>query len=679
MEHRNAEQRRFTFSFLILNLLLVTTFVNKSEQRDFTPSGCTVTPAISDPLDDATSTLNAKVLKCISVTVSSVNREYFKTGSDYSYKEIILSDMRTDDYLNVINEQQTEILKLVDSAAADEQLQKLFQNKNFLRLKLLDMSGNRIQNLERESFRKNVRLRALNLSKNEIKQLRDDVFADLLDLNELYLSHNKLIDFSLGADVFSNLKKLTVLDLSNNTIVNIERRMFSGLESLIEINMSHNKLYILPYQVFESMKSIEIVDLSHNLLLSFLDNFFIHNHKLKVLRLSHNLMGKINKNSLYGLKELHTLDISYNQLLTVDRNAFDTLDGLRFLNLSNNHIQLLSANVFLSLKQLQSLELSNNEMEQLPLGIFAHQFRLNELKLDNTNLVRVSNWISKTNVNTTIDKTVLMNLKFISLKNSTKLRNIESCMLQNLPNAEKLFITKSQLTSIPKGIEEMKNLVELDLSENRLEFIPQGIKHLIDLHSLNLLGNDLQCDCHMYWMLNWIDELEIKNKTLPSDLLRLSELKCRHGYPGDVIRVLQHINCVKPHLISASREKTYDLFSDAILECSFAGNPAPEIAWRTPHGIIHRLDEGEIDQTAKIQLRQFHHSVLKDTPENLKYQQLMDSAMKSENLYDRVRQGPGITLLENGTLMVHNLSRLDAGLYSCFALNIMGNSTTDVR
>lgn len=683
MERTRFQRRRSSGGFLILSLILLVSFSDRSEQRDFSQSsGCSVSTAIYhlNPVGDlSTIDENAKVLKCNGVTITSVNRDYFKVGNSENFREIILRDMRTDDYLNVNNEQQTEILKLVDSSAADGQLQKLFHNKNFLRLRLLDVSGNRIQNLERETFRRNVRLRVLNLASNEIKQLNGDTFVDLLDLNELYLGNNQLVDFSSGFEVFSHLKALTVLDVSNNTIVNIERRMFYGLESLIEINMSHNKLYILPYQVFESMKSIETIDLSHNLLPSFLDNFFIHNHKLKVLRLNHNLMGKINKNSLYGLKELHTLDLSYNQLLTVDRNAFDTLDGLQFLNLANNHIHLLSANVFLSLKQLQSLDLSYNEMEQLPLGIFAHQFRLQDLKLDNTNLVKVSNWISKTNVNTTIDATVLMNLKFISLKNSMKLRDLESNMLLNMPNAEKLSITKSQLTYIPDGIENMKNLVELDLSDNRLEFIPQGIKHLSELQSLNLLGNDLQCDCHMYWMLNWIDELQIKNKTLPSDLLRLSELKCRHGYPGDVIRVLQHINCVKPHLISASGNQTYKLFTDVILECSFAGNPAPSIVWRTPHGFIHRLDEGEIDSTAKFQLRQFHQSVLKDTPENLKYQQLLDSAMKSENLRDRVRQGPGITLLENGTLMVHNLSRLDAGLYSCFAVNIMGNSTTDVR
>ena len=81
-------------------------------------------------------------------------------------------------------------------------------------------------------------------------------------------------------------------------------------------------------------------------------------------------------------------------------------------------------------------------------------------------------------------------------------------------------------------IGQLKHLQELDLSNNRIEFIPSGIKELVNLNYLNMLGNDLMCDCQMYWMLNWIEELRQKNKSLPYELLRLAELKCRNGYPG---------------------------------------------------------------------------------------------------------------------------------------------------
>lgn len=670
-------QRGFASRFLILGLLLLASLVNSSSQLVVLPletSGCKISKIVHfDSHEDPPSSSNTKNLKCTNISIDNVNQEYFKSDSDVAFKEITLQQIvygQERDYLNVINEQQTEILKLVDSQTTDEQLKKIFQNKKFIRLRSLDVSGNRIESPDKETFRALVRLRSLNLARNVIEVLKGDVFLDLHDLNELYLSNNKFTDFSASFDVFSNLKQLTLLDLSNNTIQHVGRNIFYGLQNLIEINMSHNKLYVLPFQVFESMISIEKIDLSHNLLMTFLDNFFIHNGKLKVLQLHNNRMAQINKNSLYGLKELHTLDLSYNQLLTVDRNAFDTLDGLKLLNLANNNIQLLSANVFLSLKRLHSLDLSNNGMEKLPLGIFAHQYQLTELSMDNTNIVNLSNWITKLNTNATISKFVLKNLKFISLKNSTRLRNVESCWLQNMPSVEKLYITNSQVTFLPKGIDEITGLVELDLFNNQLEFIPQGIKHLTDLRSLNLLGNDLHCDCHMYWMLNWIDELKTKNKTLPYDLLRLSELKCRNGYPGDIIRVLQHINCVRPYLISATKEQTYNLFTDAVLECSFAGTPGPEIIWRTPQGEILRHDEKKEDTTAKFQLKQLHKSVL---PEDLNYWEILDSAMNSE------KKGTGIMLLENGTLTVHNISRADSGLYSCFAVNIMGNATTDVR
>ena len=149
---------------------------------------------------------------------------------------------------------------------------------------------------------------------------------------------------------------------------------------------------------------------------------------------------------------------------------------------------------------------------------------------------------------------------------------------------------------------------------------------------------------------------------------------------GDILRILKHINCVAPFLISSTPDQEYQIFTDAILECSFAGTPGPEIVWRTPRGIILRHNDNyEVDPTAKFQLDQHHRSVLKETIENARNQQNSDTETKHESIDTRIWQGPGITLLENGFLKVHNISRHDSGLYSCFAVNIMGNATKDVR
>lgn len=248
-----GQQKGSKLGFLILSVLLFATNVHKSDQQGVIPaSGCSVTPAPLihfTPHEDAPPAVNTKILKCNNVSLATLNRDYFKGGSAVAYKEIILTNMKSDDYLNVIHEDQTETLKLIASTVPDRHLQKLFQNKNFVKLRVLDVSGNQIQSLDRDLFQRSIQLHTLNLGRNEIQKLPSNVFGDLTELRELRLNDNKFIDFSSGPSVFSQLRQLTLLDLSNNTIIDIERHMFYGLESLIEINLSHNKLYILPYQV----------------------------------------------------------------------------------------------------------------------------------------------------------------------------------------------------------------------------------------------------------------------------------------------------------------------------------------------------------------------------------------------------------------------------------------------
>jgi Leucine-rich repeat (LRR) protein len=660
--------RKF-WSFLIFCILLLNLVCVSLQQST---NACIITRNEND--------INNNILKCHNITSLSIKNELLRL-KDVKYNEIELKFivLQSAEHLNVINENQTESIKLTDSDASDEMLIQLFHKKNFARLRKLDLSGNRIQRLDREIFRKNHQLISLNLERNQIQDLPRNVFDDLSQLDELDLSNNQIQDFTKNQEIFEKLVNLRKLDLSNNSITNILRQMFNGLEKLVEINLAHNQLFVLPYHVFERLQSIEMIDLSFNRIMSVENSFFLHNTRVKTLNLSYNKIRKIEDNSFYGLREMEDLNLSYNELWNIKPNAFDTLDNLKTLNLKNNRIDLLSDNIFLSLKMLKSLDLSENEMQLLPMGIFAHQHQLEIVKLDNTKIVRLSNWISKNHSNATINPEILKSLRYVSLKNCTYIRTIESCFLQNLPNVETIAITHSQVTYIPPGIESMSNLVDVDLSNNRLEYIPTGIKHLSNLKSLNFLGNNLQCDCQMFWMVRWIDDLMALNKTLPHEMLRLSELKCVNGYPGDIVRILRHINCIKPILIFATKNQTYEVFNDAVLECSFAGTPASQIIWQTPHGEILRHDESHVDVNAKFQLEQLHQSVLKDAHALEKYRQIIDKEMKSENLTERMRQGHGITLLEKGYLRVHNISRLDAGLYSCYAGNIMGNASTDIR
>jgi len=41
--------------------------------------------------------------------------------------------------------------------------------------------------------------------------------------------------------------------------------------------------------------------------------------------------------------------------------------------------------------------------------------------------------------------------------------------------------------------------------------------------------------------------------------------------------------------------------------------------------------------------------------------------------------GRRVVLVENGSLLVHNISRIDSGLYTCYAFNVMGKASAGLR
>jgi len=41
--------------------------------------------------------------------------------------------------------------------------------------------------------------------------------------------------------------------------------------------------------------------------------------------------------------------------------------------------------------------------------------------------------------------------------------------------------------------------------------------------------------------------------------------------------------------------------------------------------------------------------------------------------------GQRVVLVENGSLLVHNISRIDSGMYTCYAFNVMGKASAVLR
>lgn len=693
-------------------------------------STCLIASSINEPAAEHKN----KLIRCENVTLEVVNMYMNqinergdndgrrKSSSNKAFNGIHLSDIylnrndlkspfleggrykNTDsEYAKLVqlDENTTEYLSWIKSNLTAEDIDVVFGNDDelFNKMIVLHLEDNQINRISQKLLAKVPHLVTLNLSGNEVENdlLEKNLFQRLPKLTQLDLSRNKLTAILVQNNetttnnrrmctytectIFGNLMQLKYLDLSHNNITDLPRNAFDGLNALTCLNLAFNSLFVTPFQAFHALKNLEQMDLSHNHLVSVLDNFFNGNRELKILLLQHNAIEKLSQYSFFGLRKLRHLDVSFNHLLTIDRNAFDSLIALESLNLSGNKFKLIPTMLFGSLKQLQSLDLSENIFTVLPNGVFASQYNLENLTIDDTAIEKLGNFISRQA--SVVNKDILVNLRHVSIRNNQHLCEIDPMCFHSTPAVEHLDLSGNRLTTIPADIVELKNLTSLDISRNDLINIPKQLNELGLLKSLNLLGNSFDCDCHMHWLSDWIENLE---KELGSDadvmpLNHLNRLKCRHGYPGDMLRVLQLLHCMRPMIKHVSESKTHLLRSEAQLECTFNGSPAPDVIWVTPTNKIirHHADP----DTKPVFMSESKRDDDGDGPHvkslkqrgNIDYQKLQEHSADF-TIHENIM---GFSLLENGSLRIHNISRKDSGLYTCYGYNIMGYSTANIR
>lgn len=671
-------------------------------------------------------TCSAIVLRDVRLNMNDVSRHLSQmeySNNENIHRKQLVTIENTTEYLSWI---KSDLNSKLFSGWMQQQKQINKQN-SFIYLTYLDLSQNQMENLTWIMLESTPNLRVLNLSQNVIdsEHLSCNIFQRLTKLQRLILSNNqfksiayeRLHDLLESGEIvnsidlssmppnihqtgfFMNMPELCELDLSHNQITDLPRNAFdtNGLPKLRYLNIAYNQLSIIPFQIFRTLNALEVLNLSSNRLVRIIDNFFIGNLALRYLNLRNNSIEMLSKSSLYNLNNLIELDLSNNYITIIDRNAFDSLEALQLLNLRGNHLTMLPTTLFYQLRQLKCVNLSKNNFKILPNGIFANQFALEMLIIDETAIHKTNNWVSR-NIDD-INKDLLKNLRFISMRNNHHLREIDSITFRNLPAVEYLNLSGNSLTVLPHEIGELNELKHLDLSNNDLISVPRQLNTLRKLETISLIGNNYACDCQMVWLTKWIanarsnatNNTSIEHK---APFNQLNYLKCRQGYPGDFLRVLEQQHCFQPIAVHVSESKTYLLRSDAQLECSFRGNPVPDIIWVTPlNKIIRHYADPDAKQPNALAYTSQNsndsndnigndvHGMYADAQHQAKNREKIEyQILKQKKInFTAATEANGVTLLENGSLRVHNISRKDSGLYICYGYNVMGYASADIR
>ena len=259
-------------------------------------------------------------------------------------------------------------------------------------------------------------------------------------------------------------KNITILDLANNNIANINANSFHSIDSLQVLVLSHNYLSTLHDEMFLGLQTLTRLHLSFNNLELLEDRCFAGLDELRHLYLWVNKLKTLSANLFQNLINLEILYLDVNKIALLDAKLFIKLSKLTHLGLSSNMLSVLPRSVFKGLNELKHLFLYDNKIKDLPVGLFQNNKNLIQLDIYFNSIVSINR---TTDPRKKLDKNLFQGLKSLSM----------------------LSLAYNAITYLDRDIfKDTISLRFIDLSSNRLIEIP-NIKHLINLYHLNIVGN----------------------------------------------------------------------------------------------------------------------------------------------------------------------------------------------
>ncbi|XP_023944560.2 leucine-rich repeats and immunoglobulin-like domains protein sma-10 [Bicyclus anynana] len=245
--------------------------------------------------------------------------------------------------------------------------------KHLHHVKRLNLQSNLLKKIPVEALQPLALLEDLDLSKNGIHDLllRRTESTTLKGIKRLNLSGNRIR--SIVKDSFPEENNIELLDLSNNIIEVVEEDSLLSCTSLRELNLAQNNItftFALPptlqiailkintlYHWPKFPSGITFVDLSYNRLSALYDEDNVEFENLEILNIGGNQIKDFDIQK--KLPKLYSLDLSYNLLADVPKSlSSQTFPKLEELRLDGNPIESIYFKNIIALKNLYMNDLN---------------------------------------------------------------------------------------------------------------------------------------------------------------------------------------------------------------------------------------------------------------------------------------------------------------------------------
>ncbi len=202
-------------------------------------------------------------------------------------------------------------------------------------------------------------LEVLSLGHNGILGVENQSFSDLGALENLVLTYNSIS--WLGTEILTGLTSLKLLRLASNSITGIEGG-FVDVAHLTELYLAQNRLRALSGGMFLGMRRLSWLDLNNNSVTYIEDSAFYDTSRLQELDLGANEMTTVTGGALLHLTRLSKLNLERNYITRIETAAFSDLHKLIWLGLYSNRLSQLNSEMLGGLRRLVRLNLAKNNI-----------------------------------------------------------------------------------------------------------------------------------------------------------------------------------------------------------------------------------------------------------------------------------------------------------------------------
>ncbi|XP_049927043.1 slit homolog 1a isoform X3 [Epinephelus moara] len=338
----------------------------------------------------------------------------------------------------------------------------------------LRLNNNEITALEAMGVFKSLsQLKKINLSNNKITEIEDGTFEGASSVNELHLTANQ-ID-SVRSGMFRGLEGLRMLMLRNNKISCVHNDSFTGLHNVRLLSLYDNQLTTITPGAFDTLQTLSTLNL--------LANSFNCDCRLAWLgdwlRSRKIVTGNPRCQRPAFLKEIPLQDVALPD--------FRCEEGQEELSSCVPRPQCPSECTCLE----TVVRCSNKHLHTLPKGIPRN---VTELYLDGNQFSVVPKELS-----------AFKYLQLVDLSNN-KINSLTNSSFANMSQLTTLILSYNSLRCIPKmAFSGLHSLRLLSLHGNEISELPDGIfNDVASLSHLAIGANPLHCDCRLRWLSDWV-------------------------------------------------------------------------------------------------------------------------------------------------------------------------------